>query len=169
MSTVTTVFEDNVSGEMTLKFLVDGIEKTKYSFTTDGCITLYERNSAHSNSYEGFVEGLQLVGDWIKKIWVINRTSLQSQINSKITKFSVMSQYTKSGSLKSVFKLGKTKVINTIYDPEHKIITFNKRPTVTMCFKDFQNLFHYQQYMGKIMNLMNHSYEHLDNDLEDEV
>lgn len=169
MSTVSTVFEDTVVGDMTLKFLVDGVEKTKYSFTTDGCVTLYERSEQHINQYESFVGGLQLVGDWIKKIWSVHRFSLNEESKRKITKYSVISQYTHTGALKSVFKLGKTKVINTTYDPDSKIIIFSKRPTVTMCFKDFQNLYYYQQYMSKVMDLMNHSSEHIENDLEDEI
>jgi hypothetical protein len=166
---ISTIYENGADGSMTLKFLVDGVEKTNYVFGTDGCITMYERNEVHVNTYESFHGGLQLVRDWVNSIKLAHKGALRTTMKSKITKYSLASQYMKDGNIKCVFKLGKTKVINTVYDVQNQLIRFSKRPTVKMCFKDFENLLNYQMYMGKLFTLMVQSKEHLDTDLDDEI
>ena len=169
MSVISTVIEEDPAQNMSLMFLVDGVAKTKYAFSTDGRITLHERNEKHQNTFSGFVEGLALVEDWLNKIIQSHRALLQQNQCNIMTKFSMASQYTKSGKLKSVFKIGKTKLINTTYDPETQVISFSPRPTVTMYFKDFQNLLLFQKCMSQNMRLLNKAHEHLDTDLEDEI
>lgn len=169
MSVVSTVLEEDPSHNMTLMFLVDGVAKTKYAFTTDGKITLFERTDKHKNTFEGFVEGLALVEDWLNKIINAHRNILQKSDLNIMTKFSLASQYTRDGRLKSVFKIGKTKLINTVYDPKNRIISFNPRPTVSMYFKDFQNLLLFQKCMCQNMRLLNKAQEHRETDLDDEI
>lgn len=169
MSTVSTVFEDSQDGSMVLKFLVDGVEKTKYTYTLDGCVTLSVRKSAHINSYDSFVKGLELVLEWVKKILIVHRIALKAASKNSITKFSLGSQYLSNGNIKCLFKIGKTKVINTVYNVENKTIKFSKRPTISMCFKDFENLLHFQKYICKLMYLLNTSNNHIATDLDDEI
>lgn len=167
---VSTIYETAADGTMTLKFLLDGMEKTNYVFETDGCIVMHERKTKHTNTYQAFLDGLELVSDWVKRIKRTHyRKPQQSASDSKITKYSLASQYQKNGNLKFVFKIGKTKVIHTVYDVKENVIRFAPRPTVKMCFKDFENLLNYQVYMGKLLGLLLQSKDHLDTDLDDEI
>lgn len=153
---VSTILEQDNLLNMTLRFLVNGEDKTKYVFNaTDGTITLWERTTEHINSYAGFLEGMELVQEWLNKIVIIHRETLQRTALNAITKFTIQTQYTSQGILKYTFKIGPSKVINTDYDPVTKLITFDKRSSVTMYFKDFQNLFLFQKYIAASMKLIN--------------
>lgn len=170
MSTVSTIFEQNSNGDMILKFMVNGVEKTYYSFSlADGTIILHKRTDAHVNNYESFAQGIVIVSEWTKKIWAKHRFHLKKPELKNITKFSTHSQYKNNGTFVSVFKIGKTKVINTEYIPQTKIITFRPRPQVTMHFRDFQNLLYFQNSILCCMTLLNEATTHIDTDLDDEV
>ena len=166
---VSTIFEESSNGDMALKFNVDGVEKTIYTYVAADCtIVLHERNEIHSNNFIGFKEGIAIVNEWVKKIWANYRFVLKESQHSCLTKFSMSSQY-KNDKLKSIFKLGKTKLINTNYNPSTQVITFFPRNKVIMYFKDFENLLHFQECMLKSMSLINETDSHVDNDLEDEI
>lgn len=169
MSILSTVFEDSSNGEMTLKFLMDGIEKTKYKYTADGYVTLSARTESHVNSYLSFFEGIKLVSEWVKKILSVHRMSLKEDSANSITRYSLGSQYLTNGTIKCVFKIGKTRVINTRYNVESKNISFSKRSEVKMCFKDFLNLLNYQKYFCSLIKLLIESDHHINNDLDDEI
>ena len=79
---VSTIFEESSNGDMALKFNVDGVEKTIYTFSpSDFMVTLHERTEEHQNNFDGFKEGIGIVQDWVKKIWAKYRFQLKENTN----------------------------------------------------------------------------------------